>query len=431
MGRNAAQLRAAAEATGLFNGPRRQYVGDGYSVPWETNVGPVPVRFPSQYAFKLYLDTFFIEFSRLHDWLYTPYGKLINCTQEEADDALEEELSAVDPISGPIVGNACRYFGATFFGRSQVGYFGEQGTTFANNIGLAQQASPSNNGAGMAIKIVILFQQTTTFQPPEPSVNYSTIQRTAGWSESLYGPDSVSATIALLKGPRAPGVFPLLEARSNLLCNQASIIGARLYSGGAGKGQLLAASLNGSNGESDQPGASVHVSATSNATGQSRRWLLRGQPDNDIVNGEWNPDDQTVTRYQEYFASLAGLGWMAQVNTGQQTIFDIAPSGLVTATAALGFAVGNIVTIKNTTIVDSSRRIGGRYKVQTIGPGNNELTLKDWPDVYTQGGTISIVSSAFQDFASASLSVVRATFRKVGRPFAQYRGRRSTKKAAV
>lgn len=430
-GRNAAELRAAATATGLFNGPRRQYVGNGYSVPWSVaTYESVPDGF-TMWSYKAYLDANYLEYSRLHDWLYTPYGKLINCTQVEADDALQEELNTVSPVDAVIVGNACRYFGAPFFGRSQVGYFGEQGTVLANNMGLAERQTLNNGDSPVPTKIVILFQQTTGVSPDEPSVGYSGIQRTAGWSESLYGPDNIASLISLLKGPRAPGVFPLLQARANILCNEGSIIGVRLYQGGAGKGQLLSASYSGQNGTADQPGASLQISATSTTTGQSRRWLLRGQVDNDIVAGEWDPDNQTVTRYTEYFASLAGLGWMAQTNTGQVNIFNISVAGLVTTTAPAGFAVGQIVTLKNVTLDSTGNRIGGKYVVSAIGPLGTNFTIAGWLGISAQGGTAGITGSAFQDFAGATMSVVRTSFRKVGRPFAGYRGRRSRRRVTA
>lgn len=430
-GRNAAQLRADATATGLFNGPRRNYVGNGYSVPYEApSVAGVPAGY-SMWGYKYYLDTNYLEYSRLHDWLYTPYGKLINATQQEADDALQEELATQSVPDSIIVGNCCRGFGFLYFGTSQVGYFGEEGSTFGDNMALAEPNTPRKVDANMAIKIVILFQQTTQFQPPEESVNYATIPRTAGWSESLYGPDDVSLVIRLLKGPRVdPAVFPLLQARANLLNNQASIIGARLYQGSAGKGQLVAASYNGNNGAEDQPGASLLLSATSTTTGQSRRWLMRGMVDDDIVGGEWNPDDDTVHRFQEYKASLAQFGWMAQTNANELKILDIDNTGLVRTEGTVPWAILTDVTIKNTTAIATGRRVGGKFRISAV-PNTKSFQVTNWPYGDTTGGRVSIVSSAFQTFGNATFTVVRTSFRKVGRPFAGYRGRKSRRRTTA
>lgn len=424
-GRNAAQLRAAAIATGLFDGPRRVYVGNGYSVPYEApGAASVPVGF-SMYTYKYYLDTHYLEFSRLHDWLYTPYGKLINCTQQEADDALQEELATESVFDSIVVGNACRTGGFLYFGTSQVGYYGEQGSVFGDNMPLAPPLGFRQGDPSMAIKVVILFQQTTQFQPPEESLNYATIPRTAGWSESLYGPDDVSLVIRMLKGPRVdPAIFPLLQARANLLNNQSAIIGARLYQGTTGKGKLVAASYNGNNGLEDQPGVSLLVSATSLATGQSRRWQMRGMVDDDVVGGEWNPDDDTVHRFQEYIQSLANFGWMAQTNANQLKILDIDPTGLVRTEGTVPWAILTDVTIKNSTQISTGRRVGGKFRITAV-PSTKSFQVSGWTFGDTTGGTVSIVSSAFQSFGSSTISVVRTSFRKVGRPFAGYRGRRS------
>lgn len=428
-GRNAAQLRADATATGLFNGPQRNYVGDGYSIPQSTSTGPLPVGIPTMAAFKLYLDTFYLEYSRLHDWLYTPYGKIINATQEEADNALQEELSASDPVSGQIVGNACRYFGHIYFGRSPVGYYGEQGTTLGSNMGLTNPRALTEGVSSMATKIVILFGQTTTKPSSQPSVNFAGKQRSGGWSESFYGPDSIESVLTILQGPPPPGQFSLLQARANLLGNSASIVGVRLYKGGAGKGQLLNVGYNGNNGPSDQPGLSVLMSATSNTTGQSRRWLTAGWADNDCEGGEWTPDADTVGRVTDYFAAIANAGWLAQTNTGQVDIFSISVGGNVTTLAPHGFAVGQVVTIKQTTITIDGKRVGGKYVVSAIGPLGTNFTIANWLAGASTGGTVSIVGTAFQAFSGTTKSVVRTTFRKIGRPFDEYRGRRSKRRA--
>lgn len=427
-GRNAAQLRADATATGLFNGPRREYVGDGYSVPWEV-AAPGAEIFPlTLYTYKAYLDERWKEFSRLHDWLYTPYGKLINATQVEADDALQEELAAVSAVDAVIVGNACRYFGNIFFGTSQVGYFGEQGSILANNIVNAEPTTTQETFK-MPTKIVILFQQSTTPGASAPAINYAPVVRVGGWSESLYGPDSISAVIAGLKGPRTGGILPLLDARAGMLTTGASIIGVRLYGGGSGKGSLLAASVKGNNGFSDQPNVCLQMSATSLTSGQSRRWTVRGYPDADIKFGEYDPAVAGSTdRIRSYFQSLADFGWLEQTNTNQVTLFNIDATGLVKANAVIGFNIGNIVTLKNVTISATGNRKGGKFVVEAGGSLNTEFKIKGWTSGAGTGGTASITGSAFTSFTTATLSVVRASIRKIGRPFAAYRGRKSRKR---
>lgn len=115
--RTAAQLRAAAVRTGTYT----PYVGDGASVPWET---VILVSLPAGLtlrAFKAYLDAAAPEAFKLHDWLYTLYGRFILASREEADMALFEELAVADPIAARIVYAAVRLGGAPYWGISTTG----------------------------------------------------------------------------------------------------------------------------------------------------------------------------------------------------------------------------------------------------------------------------------------------------------------------
>ena len=120
--RNAAQLRAAALDTGTF----LNYRGDGASVPW-LEFGLIARQFAAPlWLYKQYLDLNWPETWKLHDWAYTPYGALINCTREEADGAVYEEVSRTSPIDGWITWSAVRVGGAPWFGHSMTGYSGMQ-----------------------------------------------------------------------------------------------------------------------------------------------------------------------------------------------------------------------------------------------------------------------------------------------------------------
>jgi len=427
MPRTAAELRAAATATGTFNGPVLNYVGDGYSVPYQVSAGDFPLGFShGMLAYKTYLDKFYKEFSRLHDWLYTPYGALINATREESDLALREELGTQSPIDAEVVYRACQAFGFLYFGLSAVGYRGDVVTGQKPDMPLADNRIFKQEGSDMAIKAVILFQQTTTVGNAAPDLNYTGVARTAGWSESLYGPATVADIVKLLKGPsEVAGRFPLLQARANILSSSASILGVRLYQSGAGKGQLLNVQYNGTNGASDQPSASLLCSALSSATGQSRRWTIRGFADDDIKFGEYTAVGSTPTRLKEYFDSLSGFGWQAQLETNKVKIEKISAAGVIDLADVSPISTGTWITIKNTTRKSDGVRLGGRFKV--VATGVKTLTIDEWTNGATKGGTLSVVTQAFQDFANAVKSVVRATNRRVGRPFSGYRGRKSRK----
>jgi len=430
-GRNAAQLRADATATGTFNGPILNYVGDGYSVPYECPYARYITFSGALWSYKLYLDTFYKEYSRLHDWLYTPYGRLIQADQDESDRALREELATQSPVDAEIVYQACATFGYLYFGKSGVGYHGDLPTWNGNNMAGAGTAINEQEWTGMAIKAVIIFQQTTEPTLTAESVNYVGVARTGSWTESLYGPSDVPAITALLKGPRnPPSVFPYLQARANILNNAATIVGVRLYLSGAGKGQLIPAQYKGVYGRGDQPSAALSLLATAKDSGQSRRWDIRGVPDDQIKNGEWAPTTDMAHRMKELFASMSGLGWMKKSSLNQVDIFNITAPGVVTTRVVHGFGIGNIVTIKRTYNQSSQTQQGGEFKVSGT-PDATTVTLVGWTGGACRGGTISMDTESFQDFGQSDLGVRKATNHKVGRPFDAFRGRKSKKRQLV
>lgn len=120
--RNAAELIAAATATGTFE----HYQGDGASVPWQV---ALPYSLPlglTFWAYKAYLDLRWPDAFKLHDWCYTPFGALIAVTRDEADAALFEMIAVNSPTDAWIVWTAVRVGGAQYFGVSQTGYVGPQ-----------------------------------------------------------------------------------------------------------------------------------------------------------------------------------------------------------------------------------------------------------------------------------------------------------------
>jgi hypothetical protein len=425
MPRNAAELRAAAIATGLFDGPRRQYVGDGYSVPYQVCVGVAPIPGGLMWAYKAYLDARWKEFSRLHDWLYTPYGGLINATQEESDLALREELDSVSTLDAETVYHACATFGHLYFGRSTIGYGGEGVFPIGPDMVLTPGITPGQETFKMPTKVVILFQQTSVESAGSGSINYQPIARTGGWSESMYGPDTVSSVLNILFGPRA-GIPPLLAARATCLSAQGRIVGVRLYSGGAGKGQLVAASFAGpTTRPADVPSMALLCSATQPTSGLSRRWTIRGVPDGEVTTGEFAPSMSYAVQIATYFDSLQGMGWMAAVESGRVDIFTVDTNGNVITTGVHGFAVGNLVTFKNVLKTTTGKRVGGVFEVETIGPLGTNFKVRNWTFGAATSGNASLVTQQFQSFTGSIRSGVRVTNRKVGRPFAGYRGRRS------
>lgn len=124
------ELWTAATATGTFT----DYVGDGYSVPWQV---ALPFALPvgvTMYVYKAYLDLRWPDGAHLHDWCYTPYGSLIGVTRLEADTALYEYIARDSGLDALIVFAAVRAGGGPWFGVSQTGYHGMQSAGAVSNI---------------------------------------------------------------------------------------------------------------------------------------------------------------------------------------------------------------------------------------------------------------------------------------------------------
>lgn len=281
----------------------------------------------------------------------------------------------------------------------------------------------------MPTKIVLLFQATTTPNRRAETLNYDPSARTSGWSESFYGPDDIAEVVRLLKDPSATRPFSLIQARANVMGASGSIIGARLYKGVTGKGQPLSVQMRGTNGASDSPQCAVQIVALSNVTGQSRRFTLRGMADDDFFKGEYDPDADDAGRMKQYFDALAGFGWNAKVETGKIGIHSINAAGVVTTVGSHTFGINNIVTLKNVYDLDDERRIGFKARITAL-PAVNQFTLDVWNAHTAKNGTVAVETQAFQAFATSTLSVARSVIRKVGRPFAGYRGRKSRKRKA-
>jgi len=130
--RNWNQIIDDATLTGTFT----NYVGDGASVPWQV---ALPISLPvglTMWAYKHYLDLNFPLAFKVHDWCYTPYGKLIDVTREEADQAMRDIIALTSPIDAEIVYAAVRLAGDPYFGISQTGYSGDQSYSSVGNIAL-------------------------------------------------------------------------------------------------------------------------------------------------------------------------------------------------------------------------------------------------------------------------------------------------------
>lgn len=419
MGRPAAVLRAEAEATGFWDA----YVGDGASVPWQVMNVPDNVYL---WAYKTYLDFRWPSAFRLHDWLYTPYGALINVTRLEADEALFEEIARDSLQDATIVFAAVRLGGGPYFGTSLTGF------PVRNMAEAPRKARRLSEGLKMALKAVILFQLSTTQGNSDPSIGYAGRGHIGGWSESVQiSGEDVADFLLRLRGGGAYSAG-LLPARAALLPTNATIIGFRVYRSGGGAAQAFAAAYPGSSGlQCDVPQMAILCKGGSTSFGVTRRWTVRGIPDSQIDKGEFAPSPGYAAAVQNYFRALANFQFLANDPTAASgSIFSVSDAGLVTLKANSPFAVNAFVTMNKLVTNTGLTRL--KTYISGIGPLEMQFTVAGWPAGTTAtSGTVSVKTQGAFNLDFANSSVVRAIVRKVGRNFEPYRGRRSKRRKIV
>lgn len=445
------ELTDAALETGTF----ADYQGDGFTVPWQvfSSTNP-PIGF-TLWMYKNHLDGSYFAASKLHDWCYTPYGSLISVTRPEADLAIRDQIRAIGgtfaDIDAGIVYLAVDLGGAQYFGTSQTGF--NQGVYLEAVQRLSGIISgPNIPSAGaetnvwshpfetvhfygdpsMSIKVVIVFQQVTTKGGSYPNIGLAGREHIGGWTEHVWwGSDSVDQLMQALTANFA-GQVGLLPQRARCLCNNATILGVRLYQGGAGKGQFRAAGFPGSAGPGDIPQMALlcYHQLTGNPT--PKRLILRGLPDAVVIGGEYVTTTGHPTEVFNYGQSLANFGGMASDVVATFPVFTVSVAGLVTLNNVNNpFAVGNVVTFRNVVSDVTGQRNGGEFVVSSVGPMNNQFSVTDWSFGPSNSGDVRQPTSSVYQFAGSGLTVSRIVTRKVGRPFELYRGRRSKKRPAA
>lgn len=278
----------------------------------------------------------------------------------------------------------------------------------------------------MAIKVTLLFQLAT-------NVDYPTVKdhRIAGWSETWYQPGgTIPQALALLINPQTTSpLVPLALARAALLPQGAAIVGARFQTvNPPGPSQSIALSLPGSAGQADVPQMALLMSAAGIGLGNIRHFTLRGIPDAVVTEGEQNINGVNNFPFQTFVKSLAG--WYFQGRDLSQPrvkiLIGTSQGNFTTETPPL-FAPNTMIRMARLQVVGSNKSIGGRFQVNSVGPGN-VFTVNGWSGQLTAGGSARGDGQVYPQVDVNNVFPTRIVVRKVGRPFGQYRGRRSAKK---
>jgi hypothetical protein len=413
------ELLAAAIATGTFE----NYVGDGYSVPWEV---ALPLSLPAGFtlwSYKAFLDANWPAGAKLHDWLYTPYGTLINATRDESDLALYEYIARYSPFHAAIVYAACHVGGEPYFGVSQTGYNGLQSSAPLRNI---ESSSLDILGVTeMSTKVVMLINGTTVRSGPMPDIGFTGTEHQFGCSESFWSDLTIGNALRVK-------LLDLAVKRAILLPAECSIVAFRLYNDGTGASQTVPVGQSGIGGTLNTPYDSLLLSTRANGTATQRKFWLHCVPDGQITQGEFRPTSTYAGFLATYLGSagLGGIGnWIAETRSLYTRIQTIASDGTINFEANNPFAVEQFITISRAYNRSQQRFYSGRFHVQAAGPGLTQCKVTGWPQIATTGGAAWIPTKTSVSFLNgAGLYAERSGSRRVGRPFLLYRGRVSKRR---
>lgn len=266
-----------------------------------------------------------------------------------------------------------------------------------------------------ALKYTFLFQLATNVTGPA-----KTVHRVGGWSESWYeGSDTLVSDQAITNW---------CQRRAALLPQGAAIIGVRVQQvDPPGPGQTRALNYPGlpANG-ADVPQMSLLCKATGVGVRNVRVFNLRGIPDGQISEGEYNPVGNFNNALEAFFAGLKSGSWEFR---GRDLAAVAHPILTVSTLGAVKFSephlmnVGDYVRILRT--VDSSgRQRGGRFYVDTA-PTPTTMTITGWTYGDTIKGKGRLDGIVYPTVNRATVD--RVGVKKVGSPFNRYRGRASNR----
>lgn len=264
-----------------------------------------------------------------------------------------------------------------------------------------------------------IFKATMIFELSTNGNGGAQTTRVGGWSESYY----YSGSLATLQG----NFGGLCSNRAALLPNSARITGQRYQSidppaASGTQGRVFPGFL----GENDVPQLALYIRVPAIGVSNVRPLVLRGLPDVQCFDGEFQPTPTFRTNLAVFLESLSFLQFRFKATDKTQAqvgVETIAGDGTFTLQDSLTFAVGTAINIRR---ARNSRgeTLEGRFKVLTA-TDDKHGKFAVWGDngAWT-GGLAQLDATIYPLCADVSLNPgAKSIVRKVGRPSGGYRGR--------
>jgi len=276
-------------------------------------------------------------------------------------------------------------------------------------------------------KTTLLIQLATGTVAPNPS-----LRRIGGWSEGFYlnAADFATAISFLNGGANAPA--SLCELRAGLLPTSAQIVGQRVQQvSPVGRSQSLNRLWSGGSGmDCDIPQMALLTRIPTQTGTHSRQYIIRGIPDQLVIDGEFAPNRDYSRALGRLFGILSSFSLRTVALTGAaNTIETVSLTGLVTFTVARpAMIVGDTLEIRNV-VVAGGVIVNGSFEVESVS-GTNPLvcSVKGWNSGAGVGGQGAVTGTSYPLLDGVNATTGRIIVKKVGRPFVQYRGRASVRR---
>lgn len=273
----------------------------------------------------------------------------------------------------------------------------------------------------MPLKVTYLFDYVSA-----PANGADAASHKGGWSETIWQNG---------ESPIASQLREIANHRRLLLPSSVRIIGYRqqvyqivqsgLLAGGA---SIVLLGLSGNQTYfPDLPQVALSMVANSNTATNSRRFSLRGIPDSVMVNGEYQPSASYRGFVTAYGNALIANGAVFPGRDLTQPIHNIESilDGKLRTIGDISVAVGDRVLLRRCKDVDGVPVIGIFTVTAVVG---RDVTLGGF-DLETVVGPVGLATRHVMRMTNINNVVVgRAVVRKIGRPFEQYRGRRSKRR---
>lgn len=265
----------------------------------------------------------------------------------------------------------------------------------------------------------LIFAVTT--QPVNPIKAFA---RSGGWSEGFWSTFNPSGStqlnqIANLRAAMLPAQVSVTGFRVAVF----NIDGNRLQPAGTSAGKFL---FPGATRYSvDVPQAGLEMSFPAVGAPNNARPVLRGLPDEVVVNGEYSPDPTFSAAFNRYVTALNvnGFGFVGRDLASASARVLAITAGVVNLSQVLaGVAIGDFLRFHRVTNT-LGRPISGAFLVTNIAGQQYTLSGLGANAVIVPSGTARKDTLSFFAYAPGTFGSV--VVKKIGRPSRGYRGRRS------